>query len=122
MKFTDKELENLYRALKILENGEGLLGIDIDESVVKVLIQKLEKYLSKKIKSKVNKEVEELIHEAEMALKEYTGGPSEYDSDREFGPSYPTGETMNVLNRAINDGLSVDNRVLFSESGEVHKT
>lgn len=108
MEFTDKELINLYKAVKILENGEGLLGIDIDKDVVGSLAIKLKQDLSKKTISLINGEIEELIHEAEMGMDDYIDDSSEYDFDREFGPSYPTSETMKVLNKAIEDEICVE--------------
>lgn len=108
MKFTDTELVNLYRAVKILENGEGLLGIDIDKDVVEELVLKLKERLPEKMISNINKEIEELIIDAETALEDDINYTSEYDFDREFGPSYPTRETMKVLNKAIEDGLCAE--------------
>ncbi len=108
MKFTDKELVNLYRAVKILENGEALLGMDVEKEVVEAIVMRLEGKLPKKAVSKIIKEVENLIQEAEMALEDYPDLSSEYDFDMEFGPSYPTRETMKVLKKAIAEGLCVE--------------
>ncbi|MHA1378195.1 MAG: hypothetical protein ACTSRG_07415 [Candidatus Helarchaeota archaeon] len=87
MKFTDKELENLYRAVKILENGESLLGMDIDKEIVGDLALKLKKCLSKNTISHINNEIEMLIYEVKMAIEEDSAYMSEQDFDREFGPS-----------------------------------
>lgn len=108
MKFSEKELINLYKAVKILENGESLLGIDIDKDVVEALVIKLKQDLSEKTITMINEEIKELIHEAEMSIGDHVDDASEYDFDREFGPSYPTGETMKVLNKAIEDELCVE--------------
>ncbi len=121
MEFTDEELINLYRAVKILENGEGLLGIDIDRDVVEELVLKLKKRLPEKTLSNINKEIEELIAEAEMSLEDDIDYTSEYDFDREFGPSYPTMETIKVLNKAIEDGLCVEIKYYSRSQGKFTK-
>jgi predicted DNA-binding transcriptional regulator YafY len=108
MDFTDRERISLYRALKILENGEGLLGIDIDTDVVEGLILKVQGTLSEKTVSNINEEIETLIHEAEMALDNFSESASDYESYDDFGPSYPTQETIKVLNKAINEGECVE--------------
>jgi len=100
MKFTKEELMNLYRAVKILENGEGLLGIDINKDIVNGLVLKLKEKLPEKAGSDINQEIESLIHQAKMALEDQDFH-RDYDFDWEYGPSYPTKETMEVLNRAI---------------------
>lgn len=108
MEFTKKEFMNLYRAVKILENGEGLLGIDIDRDVVDGLVLKLKEKLPEKAVHGVDQEIDVLIREAGAALEDCNDYVPEYDFDREFGPSYPTKETMKVLNNAIADGRCVE--------------
>jgi len=108
MDFTDKELTNLYKAVRILENGEALLGIDIEKKVIDDLILRLEERLPKKEITKINKEIETLIREAEIASNDYMDDTIEDDFDREFGPSYPTTETLKILNNAIQDDRCVN--------------
>lgn len=103
MDFTDKELINLYKAINILENGEVLLGVDIEKKVVEDLNLRLEEQLSRKVITKINQEIKTLIREAEIASYDYMNDTIEDDFDREFGPSYPTRETLKILNRAIQD-------------------
>ena len=121
MQFTDKELENLYRAIKILENGEGLLGIDIDKNVVETLVLKLKTGLAKNAISHINTEIEMLIDEAKAAFKEDSTYMSRSDSERAFNPSYPTRETIKVLNNAIEKGICVEVEYYSNSRGEFTK-
>lgn len=107
MKFTEEELMNLYRAIKILENGEGLLGIDINKGIVNGLVLKLKEKLPEKAVSIIDQKIEFLIHEAKIALEDQDFH-GDYNFDWEYGPSYPTKETMEVLNRTIAEERCVE--------------
>ena len=101
MKYSNKELVVVYRAVRILEHGEELLGMDLDKKNVSALASKIKHELPGKIVAKVDKEIKGVIEESKRAFEDYAEDNGPYDFDETFGPSYPTTETVKVLNRAI---------------------
>jgi len=65
MELSKEETRELFRALKILESGEILLGIDIDKQLIGKLIKKLDTNVNKDSKDAVENEVKKLIKECE---------------------------------------------------------
>ncbi|HZX44490.1 MAG TPA: hypothetical protein VFF28_02280 [Candidatus Nanoarchaeia archaeon] len=71
IKLSKSELCILYRAIKIMQSGEALLGIDIDRKVVPVLAKEILKYIDAKTAKKIDKEAALLVKAAEEASEDY---------------------------------------------------
>lgn len=117
MKFSREELKELYRAVKILESGEVLLGVDIDKKTVKSLIDKISKNIDSQSKIRIAQEVKELVKEAKE-FDETDREGERLDFDREFGPNYPYSETLKLLNKAIEQGNPVMMEYYSASGGE----
>lgn len=116
--FNKRELREILRAVKILQSGETLLGMDVDKAIVDSIIRKISEHVDKKTKRKTDDEVRQLIKESEEleTYEEEVG--EEYDFDREFGPNYPYSETLKVINRAITEGKNIKIRYYSASQGE----
>lgn len=112
MDFNEKELLVLFKAIKILESGEELLGIDIDEKIIHSLVEKFLKEIDNKSAKKIDKEIISLIKEARKFNQSPNYGKydEEYSDhfDREFGPNYPYSDTLKLLNQAIENKKTVE--------------
>lgn len=112
MDFNEKELSILFKAIKIMESGEELLGIDINKEVIHSLVDKFLKKIDNKSAKKIDKEIIFLIKEARKFSQSTNYGDynEKYSDnfDREFGPSYPYSNTLKLLNQAIKDNKTVE--------------
>jgi len=61
MMFNKRELLALVKAVKIMQSGEELLGIDIDKTVVDALAKKFLKEIDAKSAKKIDEEIASLI-------------------------------------------------------------
>lgn len=115
----------LFKAVKIMQSGEELLGIDIDKKIVAVLVEKFLKEINTKSAKKIDKEITHLIKEAKESSKlpDYRGGAEEYGNafDREFGPNYAYSGTLKILNQAIENGQKVEIDYYSANQGEFTK-
>ncbi len=125
MKFNKKELLALFRAIKIMQSGEELLGIDIDKQIIHTLAERLQKEINNKSAKKIDKEINSLIKEAGefSKLPDSGGGDNEYGNnfDREFGPNYPYSGTLEILNQAIENDQKVEINYYSANQGKFTK-
>ncbi|MFH1126705.1 MAG: WYL domain-containing protein [archaeon] len=121
MDFDKEEILILLKSIKIMENGEALLGIDIERDKVNSLIKKLSKSAIETEIKEIDNSIESLIKEAE----EYRSGHSEeyeiQDFDDVFGPSYPYSDTMKILKEAIESGKCVEINYYSANQGKFTK-
>ena len=125
LKFNKKELLALLKAIKILQSGEELLGVNVDKEIVVGLIEKFLKEIDAKSAKKIDKEIVSLIKEARESsqLPDY-GGSDEKDGDyfdRNFGPNYAYSCTLKILNQAIEDGKTVEINYFSANRGKFTK-
>ncbi len=126
-KFTKDELEFLLKSMKIMEQGEVLLGIDIDKELITTLIKKLSKDISSREQEKIDIFVALLIKEAEDYRNAWESGDDSYsedssgDFDEEFGPTYPYSETLKILKTAIEEGKCAEINYYSASQGQFTK-
>ena len=125
MKFNKKELLALFRAIKIMQSGEELLGIDVDKKIVDALAERFQKEINTKFGKKIDREIASLIKEARefSKLPDYRGGDGEYGDhfDRDFGPNYPYSSTLEILNQAIENDQKVEINYFSANQGKFTK-
>ena len=117
-KFEKKELREILRAVKILQSGETLLGMDVDNALLNSIIRKISKHVNEKARRKIENEIIQLIKESEdlETCEERMG--EKYDFDREFGPNYPYSKTLEVINKAIAEGKNIKIKYYSASQGE----
>lgn len=125
MKFNEKELLALFRAIKIMQSGEELLGIDVDKKIVAALVEKFLKEVDTQSAKKIDKEIASLIKEARESsqLADSGEGDEEYGNyfDRDFGPNYPYSGTLEILNQAIENNQKVEINYYSANQGKFTK-
>lgn len=100
----------LFKAVKIMQSGEELLGIDIDKQIVDTLAEKFLKEINTKSAKKIYKEIASLINGAKEAnqFSDCTESDESKDYDGDFGPSYAYSDTLKILNQAIKNDQAVE--------------
>lgn len=123
LKFNKDELALMLKSLKIIENGEALLGIDIDRKLVSSLAEKLSKQASSGELKKIDDFIRSLIKEAEEYRNTRESVDSDYsgDFDEMFGPSYPYSGTLKILEKAIDEGKCVEINYYSASQGKFTK-
>lgn len=123
LKFNDKELLALFKAVKIIQSGEELLGIDIDKAVVDTLAKKFLKVIDVKSAKKIDKEIASLINRAREAnqFSDCTESDESEDYDGDFGPSYAYSDTLKILDQAIENGQVVEINYYSANQGNFTK-
>ncbi len=118
MEFKGVELCEILRALKILREGEMLLGVDVNKKLADSLIQKISARIGDKTSKKTDAEVKQLVKEAECLknFEEETG--ERYDFDSEFGPNYPHTETLKTIEKAIANGKNLKIKYFSASQGK----
>lgn len=122
-KFNKDEFLLILKSLKIIENGEVLLGIDVDSELVSSLLKKLSKDISAHDLEKLDGFIRSLIKEAEEYRNTHESRDAEYagDFDELFGPSYPYRETLKILEKAMSEGKCVEINYYSASQGKFTK-
>jgi predicted DNA-binding transcriptional regulator YafY len=107
VEFDKRELTQIYKAVKILQSGEVLLGLDIDEETIDSILEKLSKRLDEESRDRINEQIERLVSEAMDFSMRQTSSEERFDFDREFGPNYPYSNTLKLLEEALEEGKDV---------------
>lgn len=126
MKFNKKELLAAFKAVKILQSGEELLGIDIDKAVVNTLAEKFQKEIDIKSAKKIGKEVASLIKEAREVIEvnednQLSECTEREEFDMDFGPNYAYSDTLKILNQAIENNHVVEINYYSANQGKFTK-
>lgn len=121
MKFNKRELVQIFKAVKILQSGEVLLGLDIDEKTINSILEKLSIKLDEKSRDEIKEEVEGLVSEGKSFSMHQTSNRESFDFDREFGPNYPYSNTLKLLEEALEKGRDVHIEYYSASRGEFTK-
>lgn len=119
MKFNRRELQLLFKSIKIVESGETLLGLDVDRNAVNAIIEKIGREIDEIPKKEIEREIQELVEEAKEFELDF-GRPRE-NFDALFGPSYPYSDTLKLLEKTIDEGKAVEIEYYTASRGEFTK-
>ncbi len=113
----------LFKAVKIIQSGEELLGIDIDKAIVDTLAKKFLKEIDAESAKKIVKEIASLIKGAGEAnqLSDCTESDESEDYDGDFGSSYAYSDTLKILNQAIENDQIVEINYYSANQGNFTK-
>lgn len=118
MDLSKGELREILRAVKILQCGEALLGIDVDNATVNSIIQKISRHVDEKTKRKIDNVVRRLIKESEEFETREEDVEERYEFDMEYGPNYPYSGTLKVVNMAIAEGKNIKIKYYSASQGK----